>query len=410
MLIPILLAVAVVVALIVVFALRKPAPTASEKGPSKGAPSTKPSTPKADRDAEKSAQKAESKKDSVKPAAAPEPRLETPRPPVPKSVKTDPGEESFGKPAAYDPIVVRKGLAKNRGSWISQLASLLLGRKQIDPEVLAKIEEILLTGDVGVKTTQVLVEGLTEKLQRNELDDETKVWDALKKDALTILGTPKHLKIKAKPTVVLLVGVNGAGKTTTIGKLASKLKEQGKSVVMGAGDTFRAAAVDQLKIWGERVGATVVSGKEGGDPSSVLFDAVKRAEELQADVVLCDTAGRLHSKVNLMEELSKIHRTLEKACPGAPHETLLVLDATNGQNGLAQAQKFLETVPLTGVVLTKLDGTAKGGIVLSIAQELKLPVRYIGIGERPADLREFDPTEFVEALFANRENLNEEGQ
>ncbi len=247
-----------------------------------------------------------------------------------------------------------------------------------------------------------------ERLKNKELDDEEKVWAALRAEARKILGDAGRLKLKGKPTVVMLVGVNGAGKTTTIGKLASKLKAQGKKVVLGAGDTFRAAAVQQLEVWGERESAQVVKGKEGADPSSVLFEAVNKAKEAGADVVLCDTAGRLHTKVNLMEELTKVHKTLGKALDGAPHETLLVLDATNGQNALQQAKMFQEAITLTGVVLTKLDGTAKGGVVLAIADELKLPVRYIGIGERPADLREFDPDEFIEALFASRDSLSTE--
>jgi fused signal recognition particle receptor len=205
-----------------------------------------------------------------------------------------------------------------------------------------------------------------------------------------------------------MVGVNGSGKTTTIGKLASKLRAQSKSVVLGAGDTFRAAAVQQLEVWGEREGAVVVKGKEGADPGSVLFDAVTKAKESNADVVLCDTAGRLQTKSNLMDELAKIRRTVAKALDGAPHETLLVLDSTNGQNAIQQARLFMETIPLTGIVLTKLDGTAKGGVILAIADELGLPVRYIGIGERAADLREFDAAEFVEALFAGRDAISNE--
>ncbi len=335
---------------------------------------------------------------------------------APKPVETAPAksvkpekprfvEEDFGKPMVFDPATVRKGLAKTRGGFIARLADLFRGRKEIDPSVLRDIEEILLSSDVGVKTTQVLLARLHERLERNELGDEEKVWAALREEALAILGTPGRLKLKEKPTVVLLVGVNGAGKTTTIGKLASKLEAQGKKVVLGAGDTFRAAAVQQLEVWAEREGAEIVKGKEGSDPAAVLFDAVEKAKASGADVVLCDTAGRLQTKTNLMEELAKVRRTIGKALDGAPHETLLVLDATNGQNALQQARLFMEKIELTGVVLTKLDGTAKGGVVLAIAEELKLPVRYIGIGERAADLREFDPAEFVEALFASRDAL-----
>lgn len=317
-------------------------------------------------------------------------------------------EEDFGKPAVFDPATVRRGLARTRGGFIARLNDLIRGRKVVDPALLSEIEEVLLTSDVGVKTSQKLIQRLHERLERNELDDSEKVWTALGAEARAILGEGGRLKLRNKPTVVLMVGVNGSGKTTTIGKLASKLKAQGKSVVLGAGDTFRAAAVQQLEVWGEREGATVVKGKEGADPGSVLFDAVNKAKELGADVVLADTAGRLQTKSNLMDELAKIRRTVAKALDGAPHETLLVLDSTNGQNAIQQARLFMETIPLTGIVLTKLDGTAKGGVILAIADELGLPVRYIGIGERAADLREFDPAEFVEALFAGRDAISNE--
>ncbi len=317
-------------------------------------------------------------------------------------------EEDFGRGAVFDPETVRRGLARTRGGFIARLRDLVSGRKVVDPALLGEIEEVLLTSDVGVKTATKLIQRLHERLERNELGDEEKVWTALREEAKAILGPGGRLKLRDKPTVVLMVGVNGSGKTTTVGKLASKLKAQGKTVVLGAGDTFRAAAVQQLEVWGEREGATVVKGKEGADPGSVLFDAVNKAKDVSADVVLCDTAGRLQTKTNLMDELAKIRRTVAKAHEGAPHETLLVLDATNGQNAIQQARLFMDTIELTGIVLTKLDGTAKGGIILAIADELNLPVRYIGIGERAADLREFDPNEFVEALFSSREAISTE--
>ena len=317
-------------------------------------------------------------------------------------------EDDFGRAVVFDPATVRRGLARTRGGMIARLRDLISGRKVVDPALLGEIEEVLLTSDVGVKTSQKLIQRLHERLERNELDDEEKVWAALRTEAEAILGQGGKLKIRNKPTVVLMVGVNGSGKTTTIGKLASKLRAQGKSVVLGAGDTFRAAAVQQLEVWGEREGAVIVKGKEGADPGSVLFDAVTKAKETGADVVLCDTAGRLQTKTNLMDELAKIRRTVAKALDGAPHETLLVLDSTNGQNAIQQARLFMETIPLTGIVLTKLDGTAKGGVILAIADELGLPVRYIGIGERAADLREFDAAEFVEALFAGRDAISNE--
>jgi len=354
---------------------------------------------------------------------------ERPARPVPKTVKETPSgkreereeapavkkpserpkpalEDDFGRAVVFDPETVRRGLSRTRGGMIARLRDLISGRKVVDPALLGEIEEVLLTSDVGVKTSQKLIQRLHERLERNELDNEDKVWAALRSEAEAILGAGGKLKIRNKPTVVLMVGVNGSGKTTTIGKLASKLRAQGKSVVLGAGDTFRAAAVQQLEVWGEREGAVIVKGKEGADPGSVLFDAVTKAKETNADVVLCDTAGRLQTKTNLMDELAKIRRTVAKALDGAPHETLLVLDSTNGQNAIQQARLFMETIPLTGIVLTKLDGTAKGGVILAIADELGLPVRYIGIGERAADLREFDPAEFVEALFAGRDAIS----
>jgi fused signal recognition particle receptor len=241
-----------------------------------------------------------------------------------------------------------------------------------------------------------------EVLSQGELADPDKVWEALRAEAeriVTVDGITGPLELSAKPTVVLLVGVNGAGKTTTIGKLATKLQASGKKCVLAAGDTFRAAAVQQLVVWGGRVGCEVVRGKDGADPGSVVFDAIKKAQETGVDVVLADTAGRLHTKSNLMAEMKKIAKTAEKALPGAPHEILLVIDATNGQNALAQAKEFKEALPLTGIVLTKLDGTAKGGVVLGIANALRLPVRFVGLGERPDDLHEFAPADFVEALL-----------
>jgi fused signal recognition particle receptor len=241
-----------------------------------------------------------------------------------------------------------------------------------------------------------------EQLERGELADSDKVWQTLADEARRVLdvgGRRGSIDLSHRPTVVLLVGVNGAGKTTTIGKLASKLRNHNVRCVLAAGDTFRAAAVQQLVVWGDRVGCEVIRGKDGADPGSVVFDAIKQAQASDADVVLADTAGRLHTKSNLMAEMKKIAKTAEKAIPGAPHEILLVIDATNGQNALAQAREFRDALPLTGIVLTKLDGTAKGGVVLGIAHELGLPVRYIGLGERPGDLHEFNADQFVEALL-----------
>jgi fused signal recognition particle receptor len=344
--------------------------------------------------------------ESSSPDAAPlltiAPEIASPPPP--------PVRHASGRPSAelgrVDLLSLRRGLAKTRASegFFGRLKALLTGRTQIAPEIAEEIEELLLTSDVGVQTTERILGSIKDRLRRGELSSEPKVWDALREEACRILdieGPKGALTNHSQPTVVLFVGVNGAGKTTTIGKLAKKLRAQGKTVMLAAGDTFRAAAVEQLRAWGERTGSVVVSGKDGADPSSVLFDAVQQARSQGVDFLLADTAGRLHTKANLMQEMSKIERTAAKALDGAPHEVFLVLDATNGQNALAQAREFKEAVHLTGLVLTKLDGTAKGGIVLGICDQLAVPVRYVGVGERPEDLQEFGAAEFVEALLGN---------
>lgn len=299
---------------------------------------------------------------------------------------------------------LRQGLAKSRETtgFFGRLRALFAGKREISPELAEQIEEVLLGSDVGVKTTQTILERLRETMRQADLVDSSRVWDALRAEAVRILevnGKAGPMKLGHTPTVVLMVGVNGSGKTTTIGKLATRLQEQGHRSVLAAGDTFRAAAVQQLVIWGERVGCEVVRGKDGADPSSVIFDSIKKAQEVGADIVLADTAGRLHTKRNLMSELKKIAKTADKALPGAPHEILLVIDATNGQNALSQAKEFKEALDVTGLVLTKLDGTAKGGMVLGICDELELPVRFVGLGERAQDLHDFLPDEFVEALL-----------
>ena len=304
-------------------------------------------------------------------------------------------------PSKKDVAGLRKGLAATRGGFIARLTAIFSGKKEIDPAILEQMEEVMLASDVGVKTTQSILARLRDALDKNELRDEGAVWAALRAEATRILSLDGgRVRVGgAKPTVVLMVGVNGVGKTTSIGKLATRFNAEGKKVVLAAGDTFRAAAVQQLEIWGKRVGADVVKGKEGADPGAVAFEATTKAKELGADVLLIDTAGRLHTKAPLMDEIKKVRKTIAKAMDGAPQETLLVLDATTGQNALAQAAMFKEALELTGIILTKLDGTAKGGIVLGICDELKVPVRYIGIGERADDLREFQADEFVEALF-----------
>jgi fused signal recognition particle receptor len=389
--------------------------------------------PKAEKPAakpEKPAAKPEKPKPE-KPAAKPEkPRVEAAEPtppPVPSPTaapvaRETAREELRAEKAAPAPAPVaakekaparrrdveglRKGLAKVREKegFFGRLKALFGGKKEIDPEIVEQIEEVLLTSDVGVKTTAVLLEAIKSKLDKNELADTDKVWEALREHATSILSIGGGgIAVSARPTVVMVVGVNGVGKTTTIGKLATKLKADGKKVVLAAGDTFRAAAVQQLKVWGKRVDVEVVAGKDGADPGAVIFDAIRRAKEIGADVVLADTAGRLHTKTNLMDELTKVARTMTKVMEGAPHETLLVLDATNGQNAMQQAALFKESLPLSGIVLTKLDGTAKGGVILGICSEHQLPVRYIGIGERAEDLRDFVPEEFVEAMLGQTE-------
>ena len=295
------------------------------------------------------------------------------------------------------------GLARTRSSgFVARLGELFSGRKELDPSIVDEIEKVLLTADIGVKTSQKLLEEIRSSLSRRELKDPDAVWAFLRRRSAEMLSLPApELDFSsAKPFVLLVIGVNGSGKTTTIGKLAAKLAGEGKRVLLAAGDTFRAAAAEQLEIWAGRTGATIVRGKEGADPSSVIFDGVKRAATESFDVAIADTAGRLHTKTDLMQELQKVRRTVGKAAPGAPHETWLVIDSTSGQNAIAQAQIFTEAMAVSGIVLTKLDGTAKGGVILGIADQLRIPVRYVGVGETVDDLRRFDPEEFVEALFA----------
>jgi fused signal recognition particle receptor len=306
-----------------------------------------------------------------------------------------------------------EGLAKTRSGFMARLNALLGTGKALDEVALAELEEILFSADIGVHTATHLLESVRQRLARRELADLSKVKAALREEIERILslgtggpasdaghgGLPDLPPSVPAPQVVMVVGVNGTGKTTTVGKLAFRLKQAGRSVLLGAGDTFRAAAGEQLDVWADRAQAPIVRGKDGSDPGAVLFDAVARAKVERIDVVLCDTAGRLHTKAGLMDELKRLDRTLAKAHGGAPHEVLLVVDATTGQNAIAQARQFHEALGVTGFVLTKLDGTAKGGVIIGICDELKIPVRYVGIGEKISDLKPFDPHEFVEALF-----------
>lgn len=299
---------------------------------------------------------------------------------------------------------VKQGLSRTRSGLTDGLASLLLGKKAIDDDLLEDIETQLLTADVGVEATRKILDAITARLKRKELADSDALYKALQEEMAAILtradgGGGFHIDISKKPYVILMVGVNGVGKTTTIGKLAKKLQQEGKSVMLAAGDTFRAAAVEQLQVWGERNNIQVVAQHTGADSASVIFDALQSARSKGVDVLIADTAGRLHTKSNLMYELAKVKRVMGKIDPSAPHEVMLVLDAGTGQNALNQAVQFHEAVGVTGLTLTKLDGTAKGGIVFAIAAKMQLPIRFIGVGEKIDDLRPFEADGFVKALF-----------
>lgn len=296
---------------------------------------------------------------------------------------------------------LKEGLFKTHQGLVSKIDQLVAGKKKIDEDLLTELEEILITSDIGVKTTQELLGHVSAMVQRKELEDADLLKKNLQEQMFQILKQQeKPLNLSAaRPLVIMVIGVNGTGKTTTIGKLAQNFKAQGKSVLLVAADTFRAAAIEQLEIWGQRVGCEVIKHKSGSDPSAVVFDSLKAAKSRGTDILLVDTAGRLHTKINLMEELKKVRRIMDREISGAPHEVLLVLDATTGQNAIAQAKMFKQAVGVTGIVLTKLDGTAKGGILIGISAELKIPLRYIGIGEKVDDLREFNARDFVDALF-----------
>jgi len=330
-----------------------------------------------------------------------EPLEEPPAPVTPEPVAVSGHEAAaVGEPVSLFQRM-RQGLAKTQSGLVGRIDSLLGGHAKVDDDLLEELEEVLITADLGMQTTQQLVTAIEEKLGRSEAADPQQVRQILQDEMIVRLAAVNsELDLtQSRPTVIMVVGVNGVGKTTTIGKLARLWAEQGKKVVLGAGDTFRAAAAEQLAIWGERAGVDVIRHTEGADPGAVAFDAAKAAVARKADILLLDTAGRLHNKANLMEELKKIRRILEREIPGAPHETLLVLDATTGQNALIQARLFKEAVEVNGLVLTKLDGTARGGIIVAIANDLQLPVRFVGIGEGADDLRPFEPEMFVKALF-----------
>lgn len=299
-----------------------------------------------------------------------------------------------------------KGLEKSKDNFFSKLGKALVGKSTVDEEVLDNLEEVLVSSDVGVETTLKIIERIQERVARDKYMSTSELDRILKEEVASLLSESNSEDLRdfdvpsgKKPYVIMVVGVNGVGKTTTIGKLASQFKGRGKKVLLGAADTFRAAAVDQLKLWGERVGVPVVAKGMNTDPSAVAFDAVKEGVDQQADVVIIDTAGRLHTKVNLMAELSKIKRVMQKVIADAPHEVLLVLDGSTGQNAVIQAREFTKATEVTSLAITKLDGTAKGGVVIGISDEFKIPVKYIGVGEKADDLQIFNKVEFVDSLF-----------
>ena len=315
----------------------------------------------------------------------------------PATAETPPEEKKSGLFSR-----LKAGLTRTRSGLTEGLASLVLGRKEIDDELLEELETRLLVADVGVEATQAIITDLTRRVARKELADADALMAALREDMAALLdpvSRPLVIDAAHRPYVILMVGVNGAGKTTSIGKLAKRLQDEGRSVMLAAGDTFRAAAVEQLQVWGERNDIPVIAQHSGADSASVIFDGLAAARARGIDVLIADTAGRLHTQANLMEELKKIKRVLAKLDPAAPQEVMLVVDAGTGQNALNQARQFHEAVGLTGITLTKLDGTAKGGIIFSIAKSLGVPIRFIGVGEGIEDMRVFDAQEFVAALF-----------
>lgn len=304
---------------------------------------------------------------------------------------------------------LNSGLQKSKESFFGKLGKAIAGKSTVDDEVLDSLEEILISSDVGVDTTLKIIQRIQARVAKDKYLGTSELDSILKEEVAALLSENNatdtrdfEIPSTAKPYVLMVVGVNGVGKTTTIGKLSAQLKKNGKSVVLGAADTFRAAAVDQLKLWGERVGVPVIAKGMNTDPSAVAFEAVQKGVELGADVIIIDTAGRLHTKVNLMQELSKIKRVMQKVIPDAPHDVMLVLDGSTGQNAVIQAREFTKATDVTCLTITKLDGTAKGGVVIGISDEFKIPVRYIGVGEKVDDLQTFNKTEFVDSLFRKR--------
>ena len=298
----------------------------------------------------------------------------------------------------------KEGLAKTRNSFVEKIEDLIFRHKKIDEDFYEELEEILISADVGVRTVLELLEQLRSEVKKRKIEDAVELKPIMSELLLGLIseqGQTNQLNLQeGRLNVILVVGVNGVGKTTSIGKLANKLKQEGKKVILAAGDTFRAGAIEQLEIWGQRVDVDVIKHQAGADPAAVIFDAIQSAKSKHADILICDTAGRLHNKVNLMQELNKIYRVIQREIPDGPHEVLLALDATTGQNALQQAKLFKEAAEVSGIILTKLDGTAKGGIVIAISHEMQLPVKFVTLGEKVDDIQSFDPEQFINALFA----------
>jgi fused signal recognition particle receptor len=298
---------------------------------------------------------------------------------------------------------LKAGVQKTRAGLVERVEDLVSGKREIDADLLEELEYTLITADIGVRTSTEILERIRQRVDRKLINDAAQLKQLIREQLLEVLEATERpiAQVKEPPAVIMIVGINGSGKTTTIGKLTQRFKSEGRSVLLSAADTFRAAAIEQLEIWGKRTGTEVIRQNSGADPSAVVFDALQAAKARKSDYVLIDTAGRLHTKENLMAELEKMRRTAARVVPGAPHEVWLVLDATTGQNGLEQARKFTESSGVSGIVLTKLDGTAKGGVVVAIARELNLPIRFVGVGEKADDLLPFEPVDFINSLFEN---------
>ncbi len=294
---------------------------------------------------------------------------------------------------------IKQGLQKTRGGILSQIDNMLSAFTKIDDELFEELEEMLISADIGAVTSAKICENLKQRVKKERVEEPDKVYELLKKTVSEMLGGENSVKLDTKPSIVLVIGVNGVGKTTTIGKLANLYKLNGKKVLLSAADTFRAGAIEQLKIWANRCDVDIIHQEEGSDPAAVVFDSINAAKKRESDIIICDTAGRLHNKKHLMDELAKINRIIDRELPCVDKEILLVIDATTGQNAINQAREFKNTTGLTGIAITKLDGTAKGGMVISIKEELGVPVKYVGIGEKIDDLLEFDPDFYTNALF-----------